>query len=60
MRTDNNGGIGLAGNGGDNAVLAPSVLEVAGSNDIVGASLLDGVANLLEEPFARLTSAVRL
>ena len=60
VRADNNGGIGLAGNGSNDAVLAPSVLEVAGSNDVVRASLLDGVTNLLEKPFARLTSALGL
>ena len=52
--------IGLAGNGGNDTVLTPSMLEVASSNGVVGASGLDGVTHLLEKPFARLTSALGL
>src|SRR5690606_32250883 len=52
VRADDNSGVGLAGDGGDDTVLAPWVLEVLSADVVLRAGILDGLAHLAEEPLA--------
>lgn len=60
MGADDYGRVGFARDGGDNAVLAPRVLEVFGTHVVFCAGFLDGAADLAEEPLAGLTTIVGL
>lgn len=59
MSTYDNSGIALPGNRGDNTVLTPGMLEVfCESAMFICACVRDGLLDLLEEPFGRLTTVV--
>ena len=60
VRADDNRRIGLAGDRGDDGVLAPRVLEMRSRDVLLGAGSLDRVANLTQKPFARLLPVVGL
>lgn len=57
---DDDGRVGLARDGGDDAVLTPGVLEVLGADVALGAGVLDGLEHLLEKPLAGLPAVVGL
>lgn len=60
MCANDDGGVGLAGDGGNDAVLSPRVLKVLGVDVLLGAGGLDGITDLAEEPLAGLPAVVGL
>lgn len=60
MRANDDRRVCLAGDGGDDGVLAPRVLEVLSRDVLVCAGGLDGLADLAQKPFARLPPVVGL
>lgn len=60
MRANDDRRICLAGDGGDDGVLAPGVFEMLSRDVLVCAGGLDGFADLAQEPFAGLPPVVGL
>lgn len=55
---DNNGAVGLAGNGDDGGALGPRVLEHARGHGLVGAGLGNDVVDAGEEPLRGLSAVI--